>query len=182
MNDKTAHNSKEFFIDGSMVNIRPLSLSDDIAGTPYSKILENDSFITLGQLSHPDNTGLYDYQSTDDGFVYLAESENDETNNKQVIGLAIYKKSSITFSHEMSLIIAKDYLTTRLPYELAETLIKDAASHRIQTLYTKDDSTDNHMLGLAQKMGMSVRIEQDTTGRNIVYSLQVDEHPGIVRF
>ena len=182
MNDTTAHNSKEFFIDGSMVNIRPLTLSDEIASTPYSKLLENHSFVTLGRLSELDNIGLYDYQTADQGYVYVAETENDETNNTQVIGVALYKKSKITLSHEMSLIIAKDFLNTRLPYELAETLIKDASTHRIQTLYTKDDSTDNHMLNLAQKMGMSVRIEKDTTGRNIVYSLQVDEHPGVVRF
>lgn len=182
MTVKIAHNSKEFFINGNMVNIRPLKDSDDIATSTYSGMLTDDSFVTLGQFKNPDNTTLFDYLLSDNGFVYLALSEDAGINNPQVIGLALYRKNSITLSHEMSLIITREYLQTRLPFELAETLIIDAAEHGVQTLYTKDDSTDNHMLNLARKMDMSVRLEKDTAGRTVVYSLQVDEHPAVVRF
>jgi hypothetical protein len=97
-------------------------------------------------------------------------------------GLAVYAKNEITGSHEMAIAVTEEFIDTRLPYELADSIVKDAASHRVMTLYTTDSSTNTKLAALAQKLGMSVRIDPDRTDRTVSYSLQVDKHPGIVVF
>jgi len=179
MKEEIAHNSKEFFIGGKMLLVRPLDATEAFAGNTYQQLISSDNFTSLGELEHMPSGTLASFCTSDDSFVYVALSEENETQGP--LGIALYVKNSVTGAHEMSVLVTDRYTGTRLPFELADSLIHDAASHRVMTLYTVDRSYDSSMRKLADKLGMSVRL-QPGNSRQIKYSLQVDEHPGVVVF
>jgi len=179
MKKEIAHNSKEIFVGGNMILVRPLHRTEAFAANTYQELVSSNIFTSLGELEHMPSGTLENFCSRDDSFVYVALSEENEPRNP--LGIAIYIKNNTTQAHEMSILVSKQYTGTRLPFELADSLIHDAASHRVMTLYTVDRSYDSDMRKLADKLGMSVRL-QPGNSRQMRYSLQVDEHPGIVVF
>lgn len=193
MNKTAAHNTKAFFIDGTMVNIRPIELSDALASKAYTEVFSADGFIQLGHLQHRQNTELYHLSTEETGFVFIAVTQQSDQPpaagapqqqkaSQQPIGVGIYAKNQNTGTHELSIGVAKEFINSRLPFEIAETLIEDAASHQVMTLSIIDNSTNRKMALLAQKLGMSVRMQPAAGDRTVHYSLQVDKHPGIVVF
>jgi len=174
-----AHNSKEFFIGGNMVLVRPLQASESVGKKTYQELLASSDLSAMGELQHVPSGTLSELTELPDSFVYVAVSEENDQDNP--LGIALYVKNEITGAHEMSILISKQYIGTRLTYELADSLIVDAATHRVMTLYTVDRSDDIEMRKLAKKLDMSVRLVSGSD-RQTMYTLQVDEHPGVVVF
>lgn len=176
MKTTVAHNSKEFFIGGNMVLIRPLLADEPLADYTYQDLITSGHLTALGELQQKPLNTLAEICVSDDTFVYIAVSEEDSA---MPLGVSLYVKNDVTDAHEMSILVSKQFVDTRLPFELAESLIQDASSHQVMTLSTIDRSDDKNMRELANKLGMSVRWMPDRQTR---YSLQVDEHPGVVVF
>lgn len=179
MNEAIAHNSAEFFINKKMMLVRPLRKNESFAQKTYHELLTSENYYTFGELERAPTGTLEEYCNpiSGDSFVYIAESaENDQT---EPVGVALYIKNKNTGAHEMSLLVSNSFIDTRLPFELASSLIDDAANHRVIALYTLDSTEDINMRKLAKRMNMSVRLEPGD-GRTVRYSLMVDKHPGVV--
>jgi len=174
-----AHNSKEFFIGGNMVLVRPLKTRESVGNKTYQELLASSELSAMGELQHVPEGTLSELSELPDSFVYVAVSEEDD--QASPLGIALYVKNEITGAHEMSILMSKNYIGTRLSFELADSLIVDASTHKVMTLYTVDRSDDIEMRKLAKKLDMSVRLVSGSD-RQTMYTLQVDEHPGVVVF
>jgi len=178
MNQAIAHNSSEFFINKEMMLIRPLRKNETFAQKTYQELVESGDYYSLGELQHSPDGALEKYCNAESGesFVYIAESE--EQFQGSPLGVALYIKNQNTGAHEMSLLVSNKFIDTRLPFELANSLIDDAANHRVIALYTLDSTDDITMRKLAKKLDMNVRLEPGD-GRTVRYSLVVDKNPGV---
>jgi len=173
MKNTNTHNLKEFFIRGKMLLIRPLHASDTFANSTYQQLLSSGKFTSLGELEYIPGGTLQCISNMDNSFVYIVISEEHE--NADPLGFALYGKNNLTGRHEMSVLVTDHYIDTRLAYELADSLIRDAAAHNVTTLNTVDRKNDKNLRSLALKLGMTVRL-QPADRRTIKYSLQADEY------
>jgi len=177
-NSKVAHNSKEFFIDDQMILIRPLAADEDFARQSYIDLLKTNQYVAIGECETASERALSKLCEPIDNesMVYVAHSEG--RNETEILGLAIYIKSKVTKSHDMGVLVKREYADSRLAFELTESLTRDASEHRALTIYTTDDTFDTYMSAVAEELGMSVRLVPGKN-RRVRYTLQVDEHPVI---
>jgi hypothetical protein len=189
--------SREFFIDGKMILVRPLVATDPIAARCYADCIGPNANV-IGELSFTIDAPLRQYRNNDsaDSSVYVAvraaqqdasaESELvTETGHggtaAEAIGFGVYIRNPVTLNHEFSVVVNENFSETRLALELIDSLVLDAAENGVQTLTTEDSNADTHMQHIAKKLGMSSRLDT-ARFRHTRYTLQVDKHPGIVTF
>lgn len=187
--------SREFFIDGKMILVRPLATSDPIAAKCYADCIGADDTVT-GELSFSIEAPLHQYGSNDstDSSVYVAVRASQEDTSVEsalatdsgrsdtttgAIGFGVYKRNPVTRNHEFSVVVKKNFSDTRLALELIDSLVLHAAENGVQTLTTEDSNADTHMQHIAKKLGMSSRLDT-ARFRHTRYTLEVDKHPGIV--
>jgi len=177
-NTKIAHNSKEFFIDGQMILIRPLAADEDFAQKSWAELLKTEKYIAIGEFETASEKAFSKLcmPIDNESMVYVAHSE--EGDQTEILGLAMYVKSKLTKSHEMGVLVKREYADSRLAFELTESLTRDASEHSILTVYTTDDTFDAHMSAVAEELGMSVRLVPGKN-RRVRYTMQVDKHPVI---
>lgn len=189
--------SREFFIDGKMILVRPLATSDPIAAKRYTDCIGADDTVT-GELSFTIDAPLRQYGNKDsvDSSVYVAVRAAQEDASKEsalatengrsgtaaeAVGFGVYICNPVTLNHEFSVVVNENFSETRLALELIDSLILDAAENGVQTLTTEDSNADTHMQHIAKKLSMSSRLDT-ARFRHTRYTLQVDKHPGIVTF
>jgi hypothetical protein len=193
-----SHDSKEFFIDEKMILVSPITVQDSIAGQTMAELVASGNYTEIGKIDFPVESTLGEYGSIDSekpiSAVFTARLEtakletaklettgSNHTTDVLPIGIAIYVQNPITLTHELSILVQPDYANTRLPLELLDSLVLDAAENGALTLSTTDTNDDVHMRAIADKTGMSVRLDNKHY-RHTRYTLQVDKHPGVVMF
>jgi hypothetical protein len=203
-----SHDSKEFFIDEKMILVSPTTVQDSIAGQTMAELVASGNYTEIGKIDFPVESTLGEYGSIDSekpiSAVFTARLEtakletakletakletaklettgSNHTTDVLPIGIAIYVQNPITLTHELSILVQPDYANTRLPLELLDSLVLDAAENGALTLSTTDTNDDVHMRAIADKTGMSVRLDNKHY-RHTRYTLQVDKHPGVVMF
>lgn len=180
MEKTIGHDSKEFMVDGGVFLVRPLSSTDAASRKTYNQVLNEENMVALGQLSLSDVPLLDFLKDNDQSYIYIALSEETKDQMEMPVGIAIYLKNAITGSHEISMVVSKKYKNSRVMFELTDSLIKDASKHNVMTVFITGSTDDKNLFALTKKLGMSPRLVSG--GKRLVrYSLQVDQHPGVVK-
>lgn len=179
MVETTGQESKEFFIDDEMILIEPLRGESGLLDLTIADVQQLDGFHPFGYLKHNTDARLKRLCKDDDSDVEVFRARR-EDGDLQAIGVALYQLDKTTGSHEMAMVVQNSFRRTRLPYELMASLMVEAKSHGVKTVYTTDSNDNIYMRNLADKCNMSVRLDSDNLHHSI-YSLSVDEHPGIIK-
>jgi hypothetical protein len=184
MTDTSTGNATDFFIREQMVRIRPVSAGDQIAGKTLQSIVADSDYDTFGTLSVTHEKPLAELIDADDAVVhaaFLQEDEIEDSDDTYPLALCMAVTGDAPTMCELTMVVSRDFLDTRLPFEIASTLLTQAADKGAMTVTTTDDTSNIHMRALAEKLGMSVRMVPDGNGRIVRYTAQTDQHPGIVK-
>lgn len=184
MAESTTGDSVDFFVDGKLVHIRRVNSGDAVSDNTLSTLLDSADYAVLGKWSEAGDESLARLVNSAGVFVHAAFLQEDDTEDIDdlrplAIAVAIDKPS---LAREMSILVVRQFVESRIPFEIARVLLAEAAEHGALTVTTTDSSQNSSMRKLAGKIGMSVRIEPHSDGRTIRYSIQTDPHPGIVKF
>jgi len=177
---------EEFFIGEDKYSIRPLEEGDfqhDFAsGKPFPDA--TGSSTTFGLKPGPTLLALdevYDFNSPE-SFAYVAFKNNaDDASDHTPVAYALCAENKVYQSHQFFISVDEDLKSTRMPSELLSMLANHAKRQDTKTLFCHADENNIEMRALAERARMSVRLE---TGKphGVMYSMILDEHPGIVKF
>jgi|GEM_PF-2903675 len=176
--------SEEFFINKDKYEIRQLEKTDfevDFNKTEELPDATEDPFL-FGQKPIPDTVklqGIYDYNNAT-AVAFIALKRNVSAPGDRV-GLAVCALNPTYASHQFYLSVDKSLKATRLPAELLSMLANHAKTHNVATLFCYADEHNVNMRALAETTRMSVRLDSRKS-HMVKYSLNLEEHPDIVKF
>lgn len=178
MAETIGQESKEFFIDNDMILIEPLRDKSEILKLTIAEFQNMPGFHSYGQLNSKIGVKVKQLCKDNDSDAEVFKATR---YGKSIppIAFACYQPGEIDGSHEMAMLVRHSYLSTRLASELLGSLIVEAKTHGVNTLYTTGANINIHLRDLADKYQMSIQPDKNSSDHSI-YSLNVDQHQGSI--
>lgn len=159
-------------IDGQVVTIRPIRITDDEKVAEFVRKLSPESryFRFLGGVKELSPQQLNKLCEVDGHYSMAFIATVKENGKETEIGVGRYAANSAADTREMAVTVADEWQKKGLGKQLVEQLIDFAKGHGIKQLYSLDMANNTAMRELAMELGMTAARDPDDS-RQVIYTL-----------
>jgi GNAT superfamily N-acetyltransferase len=161
-------------VDGELVTIRPIRITDTAMETDFIRALSPETkhyrfFGGVKELSPTEVTHMCDVDGKHSmAFVATISRSGQE----KEIGISRYAPNSRADTREIAVTVADEWQHTGLGAKLMQQLIQSAQCNGVKQLYSIELSDNSSMRALAKDLGMSAHADENDPNQTI-YSLQI---------